>query len=307
MARESRPLESEADWWAVRELLIETVGSTPPGWNWDIRRWDGWRFHRERPLSPAELGRLVRLWFDDHGRLVAAVHPEAHGDAFLEVDPSSRALEATLVPWAEEHLAAIDPVGDRTLELSVQDDDQARHAVVRSRGYVQARDGAWLRSIDLSTARIADAPPPHGYAVRPTRRDDGDAARMARLLNRGFGRTTHSPAEYRAFMDGSPSFRDDLNLVAVAADGSFAAHAGYTLDTHNRLAILEPVVSDPDHRRLGLARCLILEGLARVRALGAARADLETGEGEAANALYAECGFTTARHVSTWRRRLPGA
>jgi hypothetical protein len=41
----ARPFQFEDDFWKVRNLLIETYPITPPGWNWEIRRWDGRRFH----------------------------------------------------------------------------------------------------------------------------------------------------------------------------------------------------------------------------------------------------------------------
>ena len=43
---------------------------------------------------------------------------------------------------------------------------------------------------------------------------------------------------------------------------------GVTYDEANRRGIFEPVVTHPDHRRRGLARALMLEGMRRARALG---------------------------------------
>ena len=125
---------------------------------------------------------------------------------------------------------------------------------------------------------------------------------MASLLNRAFGRTMHSAAEYRTFMERSPSFDERLNLVAEAPDGSFACHVAFTIDPVNDVATLEPVATDPDHRRLGLARSLIEEGLRRVVAFGARSATVETGHAPAGNALYEACGFRDARHLTIWRR-----
>ena len=42
-----RPFRDEADFWRVRDLLIETYPITPVDFNWEIRRWDGRRFHNE--------------------------------------------------------------------------------------------------------------------------------------------------------------------------------------------------------------------------------------------------------------------
>jgi ribosomal protein S18 acetylase RimI-like enzyme len=52
--------------------------------------------------------------------------------------------------------------------------------------------------------------------------------------------------------------------------GSVAAHVGLTYEAVNRHAIVEPVATHPDHRRLGLARALLAEGLPRLATRGAA-------------------------------------
>jgi predicted N-acetyltransferase YhbS len=126
---------------------------------------------------------------------------------------------------------------------------------------------------------------------------------MAALLNAAFGRSQHTAAEYMAFMRGSPSFSHDLNLVALAADDSFAAHVGVTYEPINRMAVFEPVCTHPDHLRKGLARSLIYEGMRRLRALGADSACVGSGDAEAANALYRACGFNEEYHGS-WFERL---
>jgi predicted N-acetyltransferase YhbS len=123
---------------------------------------------------------------------------------------------------------------------------------------------------------------------------------MASLLNAAFGRTIHSGAEYRTFVSRSPSFRHDLNLVAEAPDGSFAAHVGVTYDEANRHGIFEPVCTHPDHRRNGLAQALMFEGLRRLRAAGAATAQVETGDMGPA-ALYVTCGFGEEYRGDVWR------
>ncbi len=55
------------------------------------------------------------------------------------------------------------------------------------------------------------------------------------------------------------------------------------------------VAVDPQHRRQGLGRRVLLELLAAGRRLGAERATLEVSAGNAAaQALYGRCGFSTA-------------
>jgi ribosomal protein S18 acetylase RimI-like enzyme len=305
-----RPFRSvgDADWWAVRDLLVRSQSASPPGWNWDVRRWDGLRYHRAVPSLPGWLADGVGLWEGDDGRLLGVVHAEDGGDAFLELDPGERHLEPAMLDWAEARLAASQG-GRRALELTVWDDDLPRRELLLLRGYEAHESGVWLRRLRFETWAIPVRRPVSGYRLRTTTADtlDDDSARMAALLNAAFGRTTHTAAEYRTFAMLSPSFLHDLNFVAEAPDGTFAAHVGLTLDAANRHGIIEPVCTHPDHRRHGLARALVDEALSRLSDLGAVTADVETGDMAPANALYHACGFTEAHRGHRWRTDLgPG-
>ena len=298
----SRACRDGRDWRRIRSLLVETHGLVQPGWNWDIRRWDGWLFDREEPRIDAELADLVELWETSDGRLVGAAHPEAPGEAWIELHPDYRHLEPAIVAWAEERLSISSAAGLRTLAFVLGDDDVARHRLLASRGYTIAESGGWLRCLRFDRSIPAARVLPDAYRLRQTHPGDDDCSRMAMLLNAAFGRSLHSAREYRTFVEGSPSFEHALNLVAVAPGGSFAAHVGLTFDEANRHGIVEPVCTRPGHRQRGLARALLGEGLRRLEARGARTVSLNTGEDEAANAFYAACGFTDAYHSSVWRR-----
>jgi mycothiol synthase len=299
-----RPYRDAADWWRVRSLLVQAWPRSRHGTVWDIRHWDGERYHRAELADDARRAGLIGLWEADDGRLVGAVHPEGGGASFLEVDPDFRHLEPEMIRWAEGRFARNSASG-RTIEFWVGDKDAVRRDILAHLGYRPDEQGGWMRCLRFDSLPEADPPAPaEPYRFRATEPSEADCTRMAALLNAGFGRTVHSAPEIRNFVDLSPSFEHDLNLVAVAPDGAFAATAGITYDAANRHGVIEPVCTHPDHRRHGLARGLLLEGLARLRARGALTASLDTGEGEAANALYAGCGFVEGHHFRAWRRRL---
>ena len=302
-----RPYRNDdADWWRVRRLLVGTHATAPPSWNWGIRRWDGSRFHSEVPVLPAGFAGRTALWETADGRLVGVVHPEGEtgNEAFLELDPDHRHLQAAMLEWAEANIGA-ERDGVRFLDTVTWDYDLPRRQQLAERGYSQLESGIWLRRLRFGSPALPEATAAPGYRVRETRSTLDDAASMADLLNAAFNRTTHTAREYATFMAASPSFRHDLNLVAEAPDGSLAAHVGVTLDEVNRHGVFEPVCTHPAHTRRGLARALLVEGMRRLRALGAVTADVETGDAEAANAFYATCGFTEEYRAHTWRREWP--
>lgn len=287
----------QEDFWKVRNLLLETYPLTPAGLNWDIRHWDGWHTHNEAPLE-----KRIHLWETDEGRLVGAVHPEGKGDAHFQIHPDYRHLiEEEMLAWAEENLS-IEEGHQRRLEIFVFEYDNPRLRLVKKRGYEKM---PWWGVTNRMRFGQKSLPAPNlaeGYMLRSTTEDDHQ--QVADILNAGFNRTKHTAAEFKNFTLHSPSYRHDLNLVAAAPEGIFAALVGVTYDEINRRGIFEPVCTHPDHRRKGLAQALMIEGMHRLKTLGAADAYVETGDMEPANALYEAVGFTETYRGYYWRKMM---
>lgn len=298
-----RAYRGEPDFWRVRQLLIETYPLTPTAFNWEIRRWDGWNTHRASWDHP-EVQKLVHLWETEAGKLVGVVHPEGDGEMFLELHPHYRHIEAELFAWGEANLAVLaeDQTSHR-IDTFVMDYDAVRQRLVEARGYVQTPYGGVTRRLRLSQHPLPAPQFPPGFQLRTTRANDWqDCEQMAALLNAAFQRTIHTADEYFQFMTNSPSFRHDLNLVAEAPDGTIVSHVGVTYDGATKRGIFEPVCTHPDYQRKGLARALMVEGLHRLRALGASDAYVDTGDGMGSNWLYEAVGFTEVYHGSVWRK-----
>lgn len=292
----SRPYQE--DFWRVRNLLIETYPLTPAGLNWDIRHWDGWHTHRETP--PEALEKRIRLWETDEGRLVGVVNPEGSGDAHFQIHPDYRYLiEEDMLAWAEENLS-LEEGHQRRLDIFVFEYDTPRLRLVAKRGYEKKPWWGVTHRMRFGQKPLPTPVLAEGYVLRST--TDDDHQRVADVLNAGFNRTIHTAAEFKNFTLHSPSYRHELNLVAAAPDGTFAALVGVTYDDVNRRGIFEPVCTHPDHRRRGLAQTLMIEGLHRLKALGATDVYVETGDREAANALYESVGFTETYRGYYWRK-----
>jgi len=86
----------------------------------------------------------------------------------------------------------------------------------------------------------------------------------------------------------------------VAPDGEFASFAGTWYIAENRIAYIEPVATDPDHRRKGLGTAVVLEGLRRAAKLGATVAHVGSDQ-----PFYRSMGFCVAFRQSLWRKVLP--
>ena len=106
---------------------------------------------------------------------------------------------------------------------------------------------------------------------------------------------------YAAVM-ATPPYRADLDLVAVAADGTWVASCLAWLDAATGVALVEPVGCAPDHRRRGLAWAVSVAALHAARDAGATRG-LVCPRGDrdypAPQALYRGLGFEPGERTIT--------
>lgn len=299
----TRQYRFEDDFERVRNLISETYPITGLGFNWEVRRWDGSHFHDADPADSQKWQDSAAVWETTDGRIVGAAHHEGSlGEAHLQIHPDYRAaLEAPMLDWAEAHLAAANDAGQRQLAIFVFEYDFPRRRLLEERGYQKQTWGGVHRRMYFGDRALPTASLAEGYTLHTLsadRPEDGD--RVAALVNAAFNRDFHEGEDFMNFTRRAPSFREDLQLAAVAPDGTFGAYVGMTYDTPNRRALYEPVCTHPDHQRKGLAKALMIEGLHRVKALGAQAVTVETGDQLPANRLYESLGFTEAYKGYGW-------
>jgi GNAT superfamily N-acetyltransferase len=121
-----------------------------------------------------------------------------------------------------------------------------------------------------SLREIEEPALPAGYSLR-TMQDFRDIARRVAVHRAAWEPSKLTEEKYAAAMSTWP-YRADLDFVVEAPDGPLAASALGWYDEANRVGEFEPVGTHPGHRRLGLARAVMLFGMQRFRDAGAERA-----------------------------------
>jgi mycothiol synthase len=108
--------------------------------------------------------------------------------------------------------------------------------------------------------------------------------------------------QYARFMR-VPGYDRDLDVVAVAPDGTIAAYVNGWLDPVNRIGDFGPVGAREAYRRQGLTRAVLLEALRRMKARGMNRVCVSTGEDNvAARGLYESIGFRIVNRYVEYER-----
>lgn len=238
---------------------------------------------------------------EDHGHIVGVIHPESDpAYCYLQAHPGTGAVKEVLVDWALDHLGgASDALGGEVVGIWVPDPDPGLEAILTARGFAPTshREPMAMRAMHR---RLPSVILPDGYRLHTLAEDD-DIPQVNRVLWRGFDHDGSPPEDEipgRLRVQHSPHFRRDLNVVVETDSGDYVAYAGVWLDSLNRVAMVEPVATDPEHRRRGLASAAVVEGLRRAQAEGATVAwvgsDLP---------VYTSLGFIVTCYDTLWVKR----
>lgn len=242
---------------------------------------------------------------DVEGWAARSVHEP--GELLAQVDPSHPDVADLVVRWL------VEAVGDVRATIEVHDGDATLAAALRRIGFARQR-GA--RVIGMFRPVEEADPGAAGYSVRSVR-DDELAARVE--VHRAAWKPSSMPwADGRQTVPGAESsfteaayeavlstwlYRQDLDLVAVAPDGTLAGCCIAWLDPATGVAEIEPLGVVPEHRRNGVAVAMCLEVAARAGALGGAQIFINTGPREeypGPAAAYAKAGFRPVERATTY-------
>jgi ribosomal protein S18 acetylase RimI-like enzyme len=269
----------------------------------------------------------VHLWEAVDGSLEAATTSDGPGTAFFQVHPAAATselfaemldvAEATCSVPADPPVAAEPPVpGARSvlgeaaspprLQVWVPGWDERWAGLLRRRGYEQRGTPEDLRARRLDVD-LPDAPLADGYRIRPLGGDEDFPARgdlsLVVFHPEPDGSTAMCAADYRN-VQRCPLYRRDLDLVAEAPDGTLAAFTTTWFDDVTRTGFFEPVGTHPDHRRRGLGRALLVEGMRRLAWYGAEIA-YTSSYGTSAGGLYESVGLAVTGQLVRWERPEP--
>jgi mycothiol synthase len=241
----------------------------------------------------------IRLWHNAAGKLV--------GYAILGEDPAFdwqvlpayewQGIEEEALSWAESLVIELrrrdQALWGGPLVSGVREDNAERLAFLDKHGF---RLGGEFSEVNL--IRSLDEPlpvfeAPSGYTIRSVIAPGDIPGRAAahREVWTPWTVGNLTDEDYVAFTQ-LPGFETDLDVAAVAPDGTIASYVNGWLDPVNRIGDLGPVGAIPAHRRRGLTQAVLAECMRRMRTRGMNRVCVSTGvSNEAARGLYESLGF----------------
>ncbi|NJK66092.1 MAG: GNAT family N-acetyltransferase [Microcoleus sp. SU_5_3] len=258
--------------------------------------------------------RDIRLWEDANGKLIGFAQlwisePGEVTDGWLwfRVHPDARAgdVEAAAIAWGEVRMREV---------------AKERGAPVKLRAYARAdecdrisllthwsfkADRYFFRMARSLSEPIPEPQLPQGFALIQFPGEQ-DSAAWVEMFNQSFiDHWNHRDLTVEKFKYdlAKPDYRNDLDLIAVAGDGTFVAFCYCEISqeentrTGRNEGWLACLGTRRGFRKIGLGRAMLLAGLHRLKAAGVATAilgvDAENPSG--ALRLYESVGFHNIR------------
>jgi mycothiol synthase len=291
-----RSYKNDEDYWRIREFLRQVMlFNNRRDLSWHVTRWDYLMWSVNPDAEKIKFEENVFLWETESGQIAAVLHPEDRGHIFLQIHPEfcTSILEEEMIATAEKYLAVIGRDGNRKFWVWIDSQNKPLKEILTRRGF-ERNEQAW--PLEYKHRRSLDEPMPDvpfilGYTIRAL----GDRLELLeRCYAAGLGlrqndvntaRKNRDHPEWYRSLQSAPLYRRDLDIVAVAEDGSIAAFCTIWFDDVTRTACFEPIATVPAHRKRGLARAIMIEGMQRLKHMGC-KVTFASGLSEAANALY---------------------
>ncbi|MGE5140017.1 MAG: GNAT family N-acetyltransferase [Rudaea sp.] len=219
----------------------------------------------------------------------AQIHPEARGQG----------IEQQVVDWIIG-LARAAPYCERLIaDPGIYEEDTALIRALEQRGFHAIGGSSILcRSLEMP---LPYPPVPSGLTIRPIRPDEIAARAQAH-------RTVFAPSRVGdhdyARLVRMPGYETQLDLAAVTLKGEISAFALGWMDSENGVGEFEPVGTRPNFRRGGLAGAVMVEGMRRMKARGAASVFVGPIDRDEAGAFafYENLGMTRACSLLSFAR-----
>jgi len=251
----------------------------------------------QRPRSTDNLPQL--FWFDHLGRPEAAVIA-TDSRRRIQLDPI--VMPDATPDWVahviERGLAHASESGVDAVGLEVDRADEVLGDVLVGHGFAIEEDGlveTWLAADtrpEISplhedyrlSSRLETVPRPH-HMINPERNHPDVEARLRQ----------------------TSLYRPDLDLVVHDRRDNVAAYGLFWFDPETATGLVEPMRTDDDHQRRGLARHILTTGIDLLAEAGAERIKIcYEPDNPASKSLYLSAGFEPDRQTVVFAGRTSG-
>lgn len=267
------------------ELLHRVRLADPTAGLWEAADLQWW-WRRARAFD--EQGQL--FWTDGQGEPVAGVIFTDAGegracqcDVIVVPDHAAKMFGGL---W-QRALSRMAELGIDSVEVTVRDDDTMMLDAIAAAGFTATGEtgtSSWLNP----AGRPGVVPLPDGFRL----------SSRALTAGRPHHMIARNGADVAARLARCSLYDPELDLLVQAPDGSVAAYGLFWADPVTGVGLVEPMRTEQEHWRKGLARHVLVTGLDLLAARGCTRLKVSSG-----HPLYLSVGFTSMAPDRTYLRR----
>lgn len=179
---------------------------------------------------------------------------------------------------------------DTTPVVKANSNDIQLCEVLKEQGFVRKNKEESVLQIDLN--KDLQYQIPRDYCISSSN-FEMDNWKYQLVIHKGFNNDGIPKMWESKFFESTPNYNKILKVFAVNEE-EYCAHCGVWY-TQGNTAYIEPVVTIPNCRKLGLAKAVVYEALARAKTLGAKRAIVLSGQ-----EFYFKIGFNISSDFYAW-------
>lgn len=280
------------DYYKVRNFLHD-LGYA----EYTYARWDWMITH---PFLDKEALKRIGIWEKEDKIVGLAIFDLQLGTAYCLTLPQFTFLKEEILKYSINNLGK-----DKDFGVMIPDTDYDFQNIATDLGFyaTAARECDAIFYIDRSPTTYTL---PSGFSLT-SMNDTYDLHQYGRVLWNGFNHKLNGEGEYQftdevkqeviAAME-RPNVNLNLKIAITAPDGTFVSYCGMWYDAASEFAVIEPVATDPDYRKMGLGKAAVLEGIRRVAELGAKTVLVGSSQ-----QFYYSIGMRPYTTTSLWKQR----
>lgn len=260
-------------------------------------RWDWMATHGY--LDKSAVGK-IGIW-EDEGQIVGVATIDCQlGKAFCLSLPEYAFLKKQMLLYAKDNLS-----NDGKFGVIIADTDLQFQNIAAKLGFsaTTEKENDAIFYLDKTSTEYHL---PEGFHIT-TMKETFDLYQYLRVLWKGFNHELDGEGEFQFSEEKERESKEEmirpnvdlyLKVAVVAPDGNFVAYCGMWYDPEAGYAVIEPVATDPQYRKMGLGKAAVLEGIRRVSELGAKTAIVGSSQ-----QFYYSIGLRPFRTATLWRKK----
>jgi hypothetical protein len=281
-----------ADYSKVREFFIKRGYA-----EYTYVRWDWMATHGN--LDKSSLSK-IGIWEVNQEIVGIATIDCKLGIAYCITLPEYASLKKEILIYARENLSR-----DSDFKVVIADTDIEFQEIAAGLGFVPTEEKE-NDSVFYYDKTSTDYQLPEGFHVT-TMQETFDLYQYRRVLWKGFNHELNGEGDFsfskeRELEATNEMLRVNVDLklkIAVAApEGNFVSYCGMWYDPEAGYAVIEPVATDPDYRKMGMGKAAVLEGIRRVGLLGAKKIFVGSSQ-----QFYYSIGLRPYATATLWRKK----